>query len=85
MNEDYVETPEDTPAGYQGPAYGPFKCGNCHFFNERNSMCSKPQVIEELGNGKVDKNGCCNFFEKVEKKEESLSPELENFKRSFEK
>ena len=62
----FVKTPDATPAGYQPPSEGPFKCANCEFFTEPN-MCGKRQVIEELGGDKaatVDPEGCCNFYSK---------------------
>jgi predicted RNA binding protein YcfA (HicA-like mRNA interferase family) len=62
----FVSTPDSTPAGYQPPTEGPFKCSNCEYFTEPD-RCSKTQVIKELG-GKgfatVDPEGCCNFYSK---------------------
>ncbi len=62
----FVKTPDATPAGYQGPDQGPFKCANCEYFTEPN-QCGKKQVIAELGGKKsatVDPEGCCNFYSK---------------------
>ncbi len=62
----FVKTPDATPAGYQPPSEGPFKCANCEYFTEPN-QCGKRQVINELGGDKaaeVDPEGCCNFYSK---------------------
>jgi hypothetical protein len=45
-------------AGYMGPENGPFKCGNCDFFDPTDSDC---HVVA----GKVDAEGCCNMFTKL--------------------
>ena len=55
-----AQTPPGSPAAYQGPEHGPFKCSNCTYFLEP-SQCSKPEVIQEQG-GMVDPEGCCNYF-----------------------
>jgi hypothetical protein len=62
-------TPPGGPAVYMGPDQGPFKCGNCEYFDGV-GHCSKPEVVQELGNDDdqdlalVDAEGCCNYFEK---------------------
>lgn len=45
-------------AGYMGPDKGPFKCGNCEFFDPTDSDC-------HIVAGKVDAEGCCNMFTKI--------------------
>lgn len=45
-------------AGYMGPEMGPFKCGNCDFFDPTDSDC-------HIVAGKVDPEGCCNMFTKL--------------------
>jgi len=58
-----VQTPANTPAVYQPPEQGPFKCSNCKYFTA-DSRCTKPQLKRELGTDKVNAEGCCNFYEK---------------------
>ena len=72
----WVKTPKGTPAGYQPPSQGPFRCGNCEYSNKSATRCRKPEVIRELGahafgDGShgvkvavIQPNGCCNYFEK---------------------
>lgn len=67
----WIDTPENTPAGYQPPSQGPFRCDNCEYFSG-GYKCNKPQVVKELGaipgfpdKAKVEPDGCCNFFEKL--------------------
>jgi len=63
---DYVKTPSTTPAGYQGPEYGPFKCAHCEYYTDKDKnqgTCSKPQLAKELGTNIVEAEGCCNFYE----------------------
>lgn len=49
-------------AGYAGPENGPFECENCIHFDGQGS-CDHPQVVTDPEvQGKVDAEGCCNFF-----------------------
>lgn len=64
-------------AGYAGPKYGPFRCGNCAHFNGY-SHCNEPTVVADPqvkktkvggpGGGSetvavVKAKGCCNMFD----------------------
>jgi hypothetical protein len=56
--------PNQDPA-YMGPDKGPFRCDNCEYFSEPNK-CYKEEMIkaqDALKTAKVDKAGCCNYFE----------------------
>jgi hypothetical protein len=49
-------------AGYATPENGPFECSNCVHFDGQAS-CDNSQVISDPEvQGKVDPEGCCNFF-----------------------
>lgn len=68
-----VKTPPGGVAAYAPPSAGPFRCGLCEYSNETATECNKPEVIKERG-GKNAKSapvapfGCCNYFDKDEKK-----------------
>lgn len=57
--------------GYQPAEFGPFHCGNCEYYVEEDS-CKKPEMIKFYGGkpyAEVDSEGCCNYFETLEKEE----------------
>ncbi len=56
--------------GYAGPDAGPFKCGNCEFFNRITEGCKQDDMREyskrpKLASGDVhvDHDGCCIYFD----------------------
>ena len=53
---DNLVAQSDPSANYMGPDQGPFKCGNCEYFQAPNS-CQKVQ-------GPIESEGCCNLYEK---------------------
>jgi len=48
--------------GYASPKDGPFKCSHCVHFKAPNS-CDHPKVIADPEvKGKVEPEGCCNYY-----------------------
>lgn len=51
----------DPEVNYMGPKMGPFKCGNCFFFDKAESDCEHPKV-----DAPVEAEGCCNLFQNMD-------------------
>lgn len=72
--------------GYENPSNkGPFKCGNCKYFNNKNSSCGQSTMVKiskqpKLGNRvKVDANGCCEYIERLNNKNKNaIKEEIKN-------
>jgi hypothetical protein len=47
----------DPTVKYFPPSQGPFKCGNCEYFQKEQNAC-------KLVSGFIEAEGCCNLYEK---------------------
>jgi len=60
----------ESGTGYEGPAKGPFSCSNCEYFSA--GSCGQKTMVERSklpridgGRVKVDPNGCCEYVDRV--------------------
>lgn len=57
-------------SGFVSGKYGPFSCGNCEWFDEKEEQCNNPSVNSDTsltdrtkdGMVKADEDDCCNHF-----------------------
>lgn len=74
----FVKTPKGTPAGYQGPQRGPFRCDHCEYANKKAVECRNDDLVKEFKEhygldkdaktAPIQPGGCCNYFERDPKK-----------------
>ena len=65
---------------YMSPEEGPFKCGNCEYFQAPNAC----QLVE----GKIEAEGCCSLYEKgghSEPDEDDIDANSDATRRDFSK
>jgi hypothetical protein len=73
----------ESGTGYEGPNdLGEFECENCKYFDEKDSSCGQKDMKKyskqpRLKNGrvKVDPEGCCEYVERVGRKDEDEDEE----------
>lgn len=63
--------------GYEAEnGLGEFECGNCHYFDSSSSSCGQKDMMQKskqpkTRNGRiiVDEEGCCEYVDRVGRKE----------------
>jgi hypothetical protein len=62
--------------GYENGDLGEFECANCEYFDEKQSACGQKDMMKNSkqprlkdGRVKVDPEGCCEYVERVGRKE----------------
>ena len=75
---DAAEVHGEPGTGYEDPGdLGEFECENCEYFDRKSSSCGQKTMMKKsrrprLPNGRVKVNpeGCCEYVERVGRKDE---------------
>ena len=86
MNFDVAAIKGETGTGFEKRgSKGPFECGNCEYFNgascgQKDMMDKSKQPREKDGRVKVDAEDCCEFIERVGKRQSRIAKVLKGEK-----